>query len=1298
MRALTFYVRQFSLALLVVLLLAFAATTQTTTFTHQGKLPDDYNQPTGAYDLQFNLYDEATGSNLPLNATPIALEDIQATVKVGYFAPNPAQGWRARFDSDGLSVETRTGGGETHRWAMRLRSSGYGERVVPVERAEVAAKGSRVEYRRGSLVEWYVNEQRGVEQGFTIGAPPAVAGARAQGEQLSLRLAVEGDLRAELSADGQNVGFVNAAGERELLYDQLVAFDARGRELPSRMRVEGAEVVLEVEDAGASYPLTIDPLIQQQKLTASDAAAGDNFGHTVSFDGDTAIVGAWREDNSGGVDAGAAYVFTRSGVVWTQQQKLTAADAAADDGFGFSVSVSGDTALIGSIMANNSSGQNAGAAYVFTRSDGVWTQQQRLQASDVALNDLFGYSVSLSGDTAVVTSVGDDDGGQQAGSAYIFTRSNGVWTQQQKIQASDRKEGANFGHSASLDGDTVIISAWQDDNGIRNAAGAAYVFTRSGGVWTQQQKLIASDASTLDFFGTSVALSDDTAIVGAPHNAAVGAAYVFTRSAGVWTQQQQLRSSDFAGDDYFGGRVAVSGDTAVVSSLLDDNGGGTDAGSAYVFIRSGGVWTEQQKFMASDAAANDSFGISIGLSGGTVIVGAYQDDIGGGAAAGSAYVFVPEVANAAPVVDAGPDQSASEDAALNLTASFTDAAASDTHTANINWGDGSPAEAATVIEPSGPNPGTVTASHTYLAPSNYTVTVTVTDSVNASGSDTLQVAVGPALSASYIQNTTTQQANANFNISGNGVVGGNLSVNGALNASGSGLTDLNAARITTGTLDNARLGVIPTANIADSAITTPKIADSAVTAAKIGSNQVVKTLNGLTDGVNLAAGANVTITPSGNTLTISAASGSFIQNTTTQQPGSNFNISGDGTAANLTASSVLSGNVVNATTQFNLGGQRVLSTAGTNNIFVGNSTGISNALGHSNSYVGTGAGQSNTTGYHNAFFGYIAGTHNTSGVQNVFLGANAGITNTTGSSNAFVGYGAGYSNTLANANTFFGTFAGYNNTTGVNNTFVGVNAGLYNTTGYFNLFDGLEAGKSNTEGYFNSFVGPNSGYGNTTGYYNSFFGFQAGYTNTTGNNNTIIGTYADMSSNNLSFATAIGAYATVATSNTIALGRANGSDKVRIFGLGAAGSTQLCRNANNEVSTCSSSLRYKTNVAPFSSGLGLLQRLRPIRFEWKDSGMKDVGFGAEDVAAVEPLLITYDDKGRAEGVKYDRISAVLVNAVKEQQAQIEAQQTQLKQQQAQLESQQQQFTQQQTLIDGLRKLLCRQNPTAEVCR
>jgi uncharacterized repeat protein (TIGR01451 family) len=407
----------------------------------------------------------------------------------------------------------------------------------------------------------------------------------------------------------------------------------------SGMRSRGGEVSMKVNASGASYPLTIDPLIQQQKLQASVPAVTDLFGQSVSLSGDTAIVGAYEDDNSGGVDAGSAYVLTRSGGVWTEQQRLQASDAAADDFFGFSVAVSGDTAMVGAINGRNALGQHTGAVYVFTRSGGVWTQQQRLQPSDVALNDQFGRCVSISGDTLVVTSVADDHGGEQAGSAYIFTRSNGVWTQQQKLQAADRKAGANFGQSLALDGDTVVVGAWQDNNTNGTAAGAAYVFTRVNGVWTQQQKLIATNFESNGFFGGGVTLSGDTVIVGGDGNNR-GAAYVFTRSAGVWTPQQRIQPSDISGGDIFGGGVALSGDVAVITSPNDDNSGGADAGSAYVFTRDAGAWTERQKLTASDGAANDGFGNSVAFDGNTAVFGAAQDDNSGGADAGSAYVFV----------------------------------------------------------------------------------------------------------------------------------------------------------------------------------------------------------------------------------------------------------------------------------------------------------------------------------------------------------------------------------------------------------------------------------------------------------------------------------------------------------------------------------------------------------------------------------------------------------------------------------------------------------------------------------
>jgi len=265
-----------------------------------------------------------------------------------------------------------------------------------------------------------------------------------------------------------------------------------------------------------------------------------------------------------------------------------------------------------------------------------------------------------------------------------------------------------------------------------------------------------------------------------------------------------------------------------------------------------------------------------------------------------------------------------------------------------------------------------------------------------------------------------------------------------------------------------------------------------------------------------------------------------------------------------------------------------------------------------------------------------------------------------------------------------------NNAAGAFNAFVGSSAGLLNTTGSVNAFFGSGAGQSNTIGGNNSFVGGFAGSINTSGNANSFVGSGAGLANTTGANNTLIGSGADVGANNLTFATAIGAGAVVNNSNTIALGRDDGSDFVRIPGLltlptlAVAGSEHLCRNSFDRVGSCSSSLRYKTNPQPFTGGLNIINRLRPITFTWKDGGMRDVGFGAEEVEKIEPLLVTRNRAGEIEGVKYGQISAVLINAVKEQQTEIELLQLQVKSQQRQ--------------IDALKKLVCQSHPDSESCK
>jgi len=348
---------------------------------------------------------------------------------------------------------------------------------------------------------------------------------------------------------------------------------------------------------------------ETQKITASDGEEGDEFGGSVSISGDTAIVG--------GDDA--AYIFTRSGDdgVWSEQAKLTASDGAEFDDFGESVSISGDTAIVGAHYDDDACpldpGCNSGSAYIFTRSgdDGVWSEQ-KLAASDAAEGDRFGFSVSISSDTAIVGAIGDD-------SAYIFTRSGEVWTEQAKLIASDAAENYQFGVSVSISGDTAIVGA-QDDPHAGGGSGSAYIFTRSGEVWTEQAKLIASDAADDDEFGASVSISDDTVIIGAAFNdnnniSNFGAAYIFTRSSdGIWSEQK-LTASEGAENNTFGGSVSISGDTVIVGGNRDD--------SADIFTRSGddGVWSEQAKLIASDAAAFYRFGSSVFISGDTAIVG-----------------------------------------------------------------------------------------------------------------------------------------------------------------------------------------------------------------------------------------------------------------------------------------------------------------------------------------------------------------------------------------------------------------------------------------------------------------------------------------------------------------------------------------------------------------------------------------------------------------------------------------------------------------------------------------------------
>jgi len=430
--------------------------------------------------------------------------------------------------------------------------------------------------------------------------------------------------------------------------DKLTASDgATGDNFGIAVAISGDSVVVGAHQdddfgssSGSAYVFTRSGVSwsQQAKLTANDAAADDRFGITVAMAGDSVVVGFFNDDDAGS-DSGSAYVFTRSGNSWSHQAKLTANDAAADDIFGTSVAISGDSIVVGASQDDDGA-TNTGSAYVFTRSGASWSQQDKLTADDAMAEDRFGISVAISSESIVVGAFFDDDDGSNSGSTYVFTRSGTSWAQQAKLVADDAAADDWFGISVAISGDSIVVGAMLDDNGGTNS-GSAYVFTRSGTLWSQQAKLTASDAVAFDQFGRSVAISSDSVVVAAHQDddagPSSGSAYVFTRSGISWSQQDKLTANDAAASDEFGYSVAISGDTVVVGARFDDDGG-TASGSAYLFTRSGTSWSQQDKLTASDAAASDNFGNSVAISGDSVVVGAILDD-DDGSNSGSIYVY-----------------------------------------------------------------------------------------------------------------------------------------------------------------------------------------------------------------------------------------------------------------------------------------------------------------------------------------------------------------------------------------------------------------------------------------------------------------------------------------------------------------------------------------------------------------------------------------------------------------------------------------------------------------------------------
>ncbi|MDY7110593.1 MAG: FG-GAP repeat protein [Planctomycetota bacterium] len=374
-----------------------------------------------------------------------------------------------------------------------------------------------------------------------------------------------------------------------------------------------------------------------QKLLASDGTAQDRFGEAVSISGDIAVIGARWDDHYGSA-SGSAYVFRYDGANWVEEAKLLASDGAIDDDFGYSVSISGDLVVIGAAY-DDDNGNGSGSAYVFRYDGANWTEEAKLLASDGAAYDRFGQSVSISGEIAVIGASADDDSGSYSGSAYVFRYDGANWIEEAKLLASDGAAADRFGCSVAISGDIGVIGAEKDDDNDDDS-GSAYVFRRVGANWTEEAKLLASDGAAEDDFGCSVSISGEIAVIGASgdddHGSKSGSAYVFRRSGANWTEEAKLLTSD-GGFHYFGYSVSISDHTAVIGAYFGD-GNDPDSGSAYVFRYDGAEWIEESKLTASDGSAGDFFGESVSISGDTAVIGATLDD-DLFYESGSAYIF-----------------------------------------------------------------------------------------------------------------------------------------------------------------------------------------------------------------------------------------------------------------------------------------------------------------------------------------------------------------------------------------------------------------------------------------------------------------------------------------------------------------------------------------------------------------------------------------------------------------------------------------------------------------------------------
>jgi hypothetical protein len=392
--------------------------------------------------------------------------------------------------------------------------------------------------------------------------------------------------------------------------------------------------------ATSAIAAPLSPLLwPEQKVVASNGEPHDAFGQAIAIRGTTALIGAVDVNNW----EGAIYVFTQSDGVWTEGQEFMADDGAPGDQatFGTAIVIDGDTAVIGALGATVDGHANAGAAYVFKETDGSWSQVAKLVASDPAENNYFGQVATIAGDNIVVGAYGATvDGNVLQGAAYVYSNIGGTWTFVKKLVADDAVGGEFFGRSVAMSGTRALVGAPYASVDGTAARGAVYVFDGSTPDWTQSGKVVADAGDPGDAFGFSLAATPTHMVVGANgSNGAKGGAFVFGDDGGQWTQLARLVADDGVAGDDMGYAVAIDGTTVIVGADRAAIGANTQQGAAYVFSQSGDEWPQTQKLVASDSQTDMFYGAFVALSDATALVGVPYATVEGDAVRGAAYFY-----------------------------------------------------------------------------------------------------------------------------------------------------------------------------------------------------------------------------------------------------------------------------------------------------------------------------------------------------------------------------------------------------------------------------------------------------------------------------------------------------------------------------------------------------------------------------------------------------------------------------------------------------------------------------------